>query len=243
MEWINECLYIFIYFFLKKNDKPKKLFWKVSISQYRPQKYWISCRFWILQYCSWLMATHTVQKIKKVGCASAFPGSDQYADNRQILNITSFCKLHLLLSNSWFTCCVNCTIIIQHFIQQRLSNHFTIENTTVSVFPSVAASQTANKAFSFLRHFLCQPPDVSWVQVLIRVHACGVNPVETYIRSGSYARKPTLPYTPGTDVAGVVESVGEGVTSVKVWVQDTTLNGWMTYFNFLLYLASSFLTE
>lgn len=52
--------------------------------------------------------------------------------------------------------------------------------------------------------------------MLIRVHACGVNPVETYIRAGTYARKPTLPYTPGTDVAGVVETVGEGVTAVKV---------------------------
>uniref|UniRef100_A0A3P8WMY4 Crystallin, zeta (quinone reductase) n=2 Tax=Cynoglossus semilaevis TaxID=244447 RepID=A0A3P8WMY4_CYNSE len=52
-------------------------------------------------------------------------------------------------------------------------------------------------------------------QVLIRVHACGVNPVETYIRAGVYSRKPTLPYTPGTDVAGVVENVGEGVVSVK----------------------------
>lgn len=53
--------------------------------------------------------------------------------------------------------------------------------------------------------------------MLIRVHACGVNPVETYIRAGVYSRKPTLPYTPGTDVAGVVENVGEGVVSVKVW--------------------------
>ncbi|XP_071347998.1 quinone oxidoreductase isoform X2 [Trachinotus anak] len=52
-------------------------------------------------------------------------------------------------------------------------------------------------------------------QMLIRVYACGVNPVETYIRSGTYARKPTLPYTPGTDVAGVVETVGEGVVAVK----------------------------
>ncbi|MEQ2175306.1 hypothetical protein GOODEAATRI_016726 [Goodea atripinnis] len=53
------------------------------------------------------------------------------------------------------------------------------------------------------------------MQVLIHVRACGVNPVETYIRSGSYARKPTLPYTPGSDVAGVVDAVGEGVTAVK----------------------------
>ncbi|KAM9791608.1 quinone oxidoreductase [Syngnathus typhle] len=52
-------------------------------------------------------------------------------------------------------------------------------------------------------------------EVLIRVHACGVNPVETYIRAGTSSRKPSLPYTPGSDVAGVVESVGEGVTAVK----------------------------
>uniref|UniRef100_A0A8C7Y6S7 Crystallin, zeta (quinone reductase) n=1 Tax=Oryzias sinensis TaxID=183150 RepID=A0A8C7Y6S7_9TELE len=52
-------------------------------------------------------------------------------------------------------------------------------------------------------------------QVLIHVRACGVNPVETYIRSGGHGRKPTLPYTPGTDVAGVVEAVGDGVTAVK----------------------------
>ena len=52
-------------------------------------------------------------------------------------------------------------------------------------------------------------------QVVVRVHAAGVNPVETYIRSGGYAVKPQLPYTPGTDAAGVVEAVGHGVTAVK----------------------------
>jgi NADPH:quinone reductase len=52
-------------------------------------------------------------------------------------------------------------------------------------------------------------------QVVVRVHAAGVNPVEGYIRTGTYATKPNLPYTPGNDAAGVVESVGEGVTQVK----------------------------
>ncbi|HUJ45476.1 MAG TPA: NADPH:quinone reductase [Opitutaceae bacterium] len=47
-------------------------------------------------------------------------------------------------------------------------------------------------------------------QILVRVHAAGVNPVETYIRSGSYAAKPALPYTPGGDAAGVIEAIGEG---------------------------------
>lgn len=52
-------------------------------------------------------------------------------------------------------------------------------------------------------------------QVVVRVHAAGVNPVDTYIRSGTYANKPPLPYTPGTDAAGVVEAVGENVERVK----------------------------
>jgi len=50
--------------------------------------------------------------------------------------------------------------------------------------------------------------------VVVRVRAIGVNPVDTYIRAGLHAVKPPLPYTPGTDAAGVVESIGEGVTSV-----------------------------
>jgi NADPH2:quinone reductase len=49
-------------------------------------------------------------------------------------------------------------------------------------------------------------------QVLIRVRAAGVNPVDAYIRAGTYARKPTLPYIPGADLGGVVEAVGTGVT-------------------------------
>ena len=52
-------------------------------------------------------------------------------------------------------------------------------------------------------------------QLLVRVHAIGVNPYDTYMRNGSYAIKPPLPYTPGSDAAGVVESVGEGVKKVK----------------------------
>jgi NADPH2:quinone reductase len=53
-------------------------------------------------------------------------------------------------------------------------------------------------------------------QVLVKVHAVGVNPVEAYVRTGTYAMKPALPYTPGADAAGIAASVGEGVTSVKV---------------------------
>jgi NADPH:quinone reductase len=52
-------------------------------------------------------------------------------------------------------------------------------------------------------------------EVLVRIKAAGVNPVDTYIRSGTYALKPQLPYTPGTDGAGVVESWGAGVSGWK----------------------------
>ncbi|MBZ5694757.1 MAG: NADPH:quinone reductase [Acidobacteriia bacterium] len=52
-------------------------------------------------------------------------------------------------------------------------------------------------------------------QVAVRMRAIGVNPVDTYIRSGVYPRKPSLPYTPGTDGAGVIDSVGKDVTQFK----------------------------
>src|SRR5512133_113003 len=53
-------------------------------------------------------------------------------------------------------------------------------------------------------------------EVRVRLHAAGVNPADTYIRTGSYAFfKPNLPWTPGFDGAGVVESVGEGVDRFK----------------------------
>lgn len=52
--------------------------------------------------------------------------------------------------------------------------------------------------------------------MLVNVKAAGVNPVDTYIRSGFYAAKPKLPYTPGKDGAGFIQQVGENVTKVKV---------------------------
>jgi NADPH2:quinone reductase len=51
-------------------------------------------------------------------------------------------------------------------------------------------------------------------QVLVDVRSIGVNPVDTYICTGKYGARP-FPHTPGFDAAGIVESVGDGVTSVK----------------------------
>src|SRR5262252_3492928 len=52
-------------------------------------------------------------------------------------------------------------------------------------------------------------------QVLVRILAVGVNPVDTYLRSNTDNRGPKLPYTPGSDAAGVVEAAGPGVTGIK----------------------------
>jgi len=52
-------------------------------------------------------------------------------------------------------------------------------------------------------------------EVLVKAHAIGINPVETYIRSGSYTPRPELPYAPGTDASGTVEEIGEGVTDIQ----------------------------
>jgi NADPH:quinone reductase len=51
--------------------------------------------------------------------------------------------------------------------------------------------------------------------VVVRVRAAGVNPVDAYVHTGTYARKPALPYTPGQDGAGEIESVGTDVTAFK----------------------------
>jgi NADPH2:quinone reductase len=72
---------------------------------------------------------------------------------------------------------------------------------------------------------LCDMPELrpGPGEVLVQVMAAGVNPVETYIRSGAYAKLPELPFTPGSDGAGVVMKVGGGVESrlrpgQRVWV-------------------------
>lgn len=53
-------------------------------------------------------------------------------------------------------------------------------------------------------------------QVVVRIEAAGINPVDTYIRTGNYGRTPSLPYTPGSDGAGTIAQIGEGVKNCKV---------------------------
>jgi NADPH2:quinone reductase len=61
-------------------------------------------------------------------------------------------------------------------------------------------------------------------QVLVRIRAVGINPVDTYIRSGNYDPKPNLPYTPGKDAAG--EVVGSGA---RVYITGTTTGAYAEY--------------
>lgn len=61
-------------------------------------------------------------------------------------------------------------------------------------------------------------------QVLVEILAAGVNPVDTYIRAGTYGRLPCLPYTPGVDGAGRVLAVGAAVKDLQVG--DRVYGGW-----------------
>jgi NADPH2:quinone reductase len=67
-------------------------------------------------------------------------------------------------------------------------------------------------------------------EVLVRIHAAGVNPVDTYLRTGTLGRTPTLPYTPGTDGAGVIEAIGSQINGFavgdRVYFSGTTAVGY-----------------
>ena len=52
-------------------------------------------------------------------------------------------------------------------------------------------------------------------QILVRIKAAGVNPVDAYIRGGQHAQKPELPYTPGKDAAGIIEEIGAGIENFQ----------------------------
>src|SRR6516164_9500847 len=55
-------------------------------------------------------------------------------------------------------------------------------------------------------------PEPKAGEVLIRAHAIGVGIPDTLIRAGTYGHMPPLPATPGTEISGVIEKIGPGVT-------------------------------
>ncbi len=72
-------------------------------------------------------------------------------------------------------------------------------------------------------------PQPTGSQVLVRVGAVAVNPVDTYIRSGMYAMDLPMPFVVGCDLAGTVEAVGPEVTRYqpgdRVWGSNQGLLG------------------
>jgi len=63
-------------------------------------------------------------------------------------------------------------------------------------------------------------------QVVVEVKACSVNFPDTLIIEGKYQLKPDLPFAPGTDVAGIVTKVGEGVPQTRVGERVLALPLW-----------------
>jgi NADPH2:quinone reductase len=59
------------------------------------------------------------------------------------------------------------------------------------------------------------PPTARANEVLVRVRACGVGYVDALVALGRYQVKPPLPHTPGSEVGGIVEAVGEGVADLR----------------------------
>lgn len=72
-------------------------------------------------------------------------------------------------------------------------------------------------------------PEAGAGQVLVRIKASGVNPIDSKIRTGQYGHTPALPRKfpaiLGTDLAGVVEAVGPGVTAFKAGDEVYGLTG------------------
>jgi len=76
-------------------------------------------------------------------------------------------------------------------------------------------------------------PQPTPTQVLIKIDSFGINPVDTYIRSGMHVKKPALPYTPGSDAAGSVFAVGNSVKKFKegdrVYTSGTVTGSYSQY--------------
>ena len=95
---------------------------------------------------------------------------------------------------------------------------------TICAFGSVRAQSTSATMKAVVAHEFGGPevlkyedaprPQPKENEVLVRVMAAGVNPVDTYVRNGKFGT-PTLPVIPGRDIAGIVEELGPGATKFK----------------------------
>lgn len=72
-------------------------------------------------------------------------------------------------------------------------------------------------------------PQIKSNEILLDVHAAGVNFPDTLIIEGKYQFKPPFPFSPGGEAAGVVAAVGEKVTHLKVGARVMALTGWGSF--------------
>src|SRR6266481_8018345 len=115
-------------------------------------------------------------------------------------------------------------------VMPRLRRQFLFATITIAaILPSISAAQSAKPTMkAIVVHEYGGPEVLKYEEVprsepkdnevLVRMIAAGVNPVDALIRSGKYAKffGTTLPLIPGYDVAGVVEKTGAKVTKLKV---------------------------
>jgi len=72
-------------------------------------------------------------------------------------------------------------------------------------------------------------PQIKKGEVLLDVHAAGVNFPDTLIIEGKYQFKPPFPFSPGGEAAGVVAAVGEQISHLKVGERVMALTGWGSF--------------
>jgi NADPH:quinone reductase len=72
-------------------------------------------------------------------------------------------------------------------------------------------------------------PEAKKNEVLLQVHAAGVNFPDTLIIEGKYQFKPPFPFSPGGEAAGVITAVGEKVSHLKVGDRVMALTGWGSF--------------
>src|SRR6266567_934633 len=120
---------------------------------------------------------------------------------------------------------VRCTLsIMPRFSRQLLFATITI----AAILPNISAAQSAKPTMKaivmheyggpeVLKYEEVPRPEPKDNEVLVRMIAAGVNPVDALIRSGKYAKffGTTLPLVPGYDIAGIVEKTGTKITKLK----------------------------
>jgi len=72
-------------------------------------------------------------------------------------------------------------------------------------------------------------PDIKKNEILLDIHAAGVNFPDTLIIEGKYQFKPPFPFSPGGEAAGVISAVGENVTHLKPGDRVMALTGWGSF--------------